>query len=228
MDPTFQQWLTERKLPQKLLNTLKKEDITNQMILRAMNDSDLEGLKKKYKLPMGHVVTLRAVRDELQKSDKRGSFEIIQATPPVANPVERDAGQRNASPRLPTHPDPNRYEETPGRRPRGNEIRDKYQLPPRDDKYSKRNHPRNGASAIPSATPSPLALPEQAVHTPTHGHTTPGSNNGLQVRIHIHQRVCLVPTCACDCPRLTTSSCIDSMRSCVVRRVEATDMQACA
>jgi hypothetical protein len=159
MEPSFQEWLTAHEVPPKLLKTLTKEDVTNAATLKALNDADLEKLKKKHKLPMGHVVTLRAARDELAKGDSSHHQMISRPG------VERETGQQAApSPVLSPPPHPARGKEPSQPRRMGEEIRSKYQLPVRDDRYSRRNASRSGASAAPGATPSPLP---EAARTPT-------------------------------------------------------------
>ena len=175
MDPSFQQWLKGRDIPPKLLKTLQKEDVTSKMTLQAMNDADIDVLKKKHKLGMGHVVLLRSVRDELTNTEgapasrSEHSFEVLHA-PPEPGRVERDAGQERSAP---SPPYPGHYEGASRKRLRGDEIRDKYKLPARNDKYSKRSDPpRNG---VPSDTP-PLPDHDTPPHTPT-----PGAGSGLRV-----------------------------------------------
>ena len=186
MDPPFKKWLCEQhNAPPKLLKKLEKEDITSKTTLSALTDTDLGTLEKKHKLPMGHMVILRSSRDELLQARANGgggekirsrsrhddSFVVLEA------PVQREAVQGTAA-------TPARPEDQQRRRPTGNEIRSKYQLPggggggPRGGRYAPAA-PRNGASAMPSATPSPL--PDTA-RTPTPAGGATGG--GLQVMMY--------------------------------------------
>ena len=187
MDPSFKKWLCDqRSAPPKLIKKLEKEDIVNKTTLSALTDSDLERLERKHKLPMGHMVILRSSRDELLKNNRAKGGRASRSTveedfvilePP---PVERETIQGSASaPPPPSYPA--RLEWV---RPTGNEIRSKYQLPGggggggRGGRYAPAGS-RNGASAMPSATPSPLADSVAASRTPTPaGGATRG---GLQV-----------------------------------------------
>jgi hypothetical protein len=168
-----------------LLKTLKKEDVTSKAKLKAMNDSGLDLLKKKHKLPMGHIVLLRLARDELKKNDGARApseatskeddlddFEVLHVPPPEAGPVEREERQGEATPLL-EQPLSKKHE----RRPRGDEIRDNYRLPERNDRYGKMKASRNGASAVPGSS-SPL--PD--VRSPSQG-----GGGGLQAKSQMEE-----------------------------------------
>lgn len=190
MDPSFQQWLVSRNVPPKLLKILQKEDVTSDTTLKAMNDSDLDSLKKKHKVPTGQIVLLQSSRDELKKEGAQASskgyehsFEVL-ASPPEASPVEREVCQRDTVALLP--PDPAHH--SPKReqcRLTRDEIREKYRLPVRSSKLRPQH---NAASAVSSSsgstTPSPL--PEHLhAHSPS-----PGAGGGLPVSLCLKNSVC--------------------------------------
>ena len=174
MDPTFKQWLAARNAPPKLLKRLEKEDIWNQTTLSDMTDSDLEALQKKHKLPMGHVVILRSGRDELRKGSAKVPSSVDDEYDIIERPsVETETPQSSATAPLLSQPSaayPARFK--PRQRPSGNDIRSKYQLPVRGGQRTAAA-PRNGASAVPSATPSP--------HPDTARTPTPAAGGGLPV-----------------------------------------------
>lgn len=179
MDPSFQQWLTDRKVPPKVLKTLRHEDVTNRHTLRAMNESDLQELAKKHKLPMGHLVILRSARDELsdtlvaggqERQERRNSFEEISHT--AEGPVERETNQKEAT-TVQIRPAPDQSKKKSRWRQRGDEIKEKYQLPARSDRYSRAHGSRNGASAVASASATPPL--------PDHTRRPTSRASGLQV-----------------------------------------------
>ena len=133
MDPSFQQWLVSRNVPPKLLKILRKEDVTSDTTLKAMNDSDL---KKKHKVPTGQIVLLQSSRDELKKEGAQASskgyehsFEVL-ASPPEASPLEREVSQRDTVALLPPYPAHHSPKREQCRLTR-DEIREKYRLPVR-------------------------------------------------------------------------------------------------
>ena len=62
-----------------------------------------------------------------------------------------------------------------GRRPRGDEIRDKYRLRERNDRYSKMKASRNSTGAVPGSS-----FPLSDVRSPSQGG---GGSDGLQVSV---------------------------------------------
>jgi hypothetical protein len=195
MDPSFKKWLCEQhNAPPKLLKKLEREDITSKITLSALTDTDLGTLEKKHKLPMGHMVILRSSRDELLQARANGGGEKIRSRSRhddsfvvLEAPVQRETVQGTAA--APSYPA--RLEDQQWQRPTGNEIRSKYQLPggggggPRGGRYAPAA-PRNGASAMPSATPSPL--PDTArTPTPAGGATGGGLQTAAQMR-ELHQK----------------------------------------
>ena len=191
MDPSFKSWLVRHDVTPKVLKTLKKEQVINDTTLKAMKDSDLQTLMSKYKLPMGQYVILRSARDKLIKGEEAQAsskgdgddFEELHP-PPKAGEVEREVGRGDSAPIL-SPADPSRHG-TP-KRLRGNEIREKYKLPPRNDKYSRSKVHHNGASASASATPSPLP-----VHTTTRSPISRGGGDlpvCMYVCMYVHYLV---------------------------------------
>lgn len=189
MEPSFKSWLVRHDVTPKVLKTLKKEQVINDTTLKAMKDSDLQTLMTKYKLPMGQYVILRSARDELIKGEEaqasskgdRHGFEELHP-PPKAGEVEKEVGGGDSAPIL-SPADPSRHGAP--KRLRGNEIREKYKLPPRNDKYSKWKVHHNGASAVPSASATPSPLPDKNVHTTTHSPISGGGGD--------------LPVCTCVC-----------------------------
>lgn len=184
MEPSFKKWLVRHDVTPKVLKALKKEEVTNDATLKAMRDSDLETLKTKYKLPMGQYVILRSARDELIREEgaqasskgKEDSFEELHS-PPEAGEVEREVCLKDSAPVL----SPSRHG-TP-RRLKENEIRDKYKLPARNDKYNRLKAHHNGASAVPSTSATPSPLPDENVRPRTRSPVS-GASGGLQVRMY--------------------------------------------
>ena len=194
MDPGFHQYLVGRKVPDKVLKALKKEAVTNEQTLKVMKDSDLESLKKKYKLPVGQLVLLREARDELIRRAQAsargdGSFEVLDLNPGQRpGDVEREYAQRDTAPLLTPSPDQQHQARREKRRLRAEEIRDKYKLPSRSDRYSRLKGGGNGASAVSSssASPSPVPQPER-LHSPAR-------TEGLAVSVH--SIMCIIYTCS--------------------------------
>lgn len=182
MEPSFKSWLVRHDVTPKVLKTLKKEHVTNDTTLKAMKDSDLQALMTKYKLPMGQYVILRSARDELLKGREAeghgDSFEELHQ-PPKSGVVEREVGRGDSVPVL--SPTDHSRHGTP-RRLRGDEIREKYKLPSRNDKYSKSRAHNNGASAMPSASATPSPLPDGNVRTRTRSPIS-GGGGDLPVRM---------------------------------------------
>lgn len=192
MDPSFKELLASNSAPPKLLKKLEKEDITNKTTLSVLTDSDLASLQKKHKLPMGHVVILRSCRDSLRRGgdgnatsrtaeiSRAGDKDVLGPT------VEKDVAQGSAatSPRGGKEP-------SPFKRPSSDEIRNRYQLPGghgavggrpfgKRDQRSVATPPRNGASAVPSATPSPQLPDEPRTLASDAGATRGSGGGGLQ------------------------------------------------
>ena len=169
----FHQYLVGRKVPDKVVKALKKEAVTNEQTLKAMNNSDIESLKKKYKLSSGQLVLLREARDELA----RGAQASAKGSEYNSDDVEREYRQGDTTPLLTPSPDQQQQARGEKRRLKGDEIRNKYKLPSRS----------NASSS--SAAPSPAPLPQ-------HYHSLEATD-GLAVR-----RVC-VCVCVCVCDSLS-------------------------
>ena len=88
MDPSFErQWLSKYNFVPETLDALEKEDVTNEMTLRAMKESDLQSLRDKYTLHIGQVALLRHAREELIRDDQDGDSS---ATDSLLSPRDRE------------------------------------------------------------------------------------------------------------------------------------------
>lgn len=88
MDPSFErQWLAKYNFVPETLDALEKEDVTDEMTLKAMEETDLQLLREKYKLHIGQVALLRRAREELIKDEE--SDGDPRATDALLPPKER-------------------------------------------------------------------------------------------------------------------------------------------
>ena len=88
MDPSFErQWLAKYNFVPEMLDALEKEDVTNEMTLKAMKESDLQSLRDKYKLHIGQVALLRHAREELVRDELDGD---PKATDSLLSPRDRE------------------------------------------------------------------------------------------------------------------------------------------
>ena len=77
--PNFNRWLKDRGLQPATLLALRKESILNDTTLRLLTESDLEALKKQYKISLGQFALLRNARDDLTSAVAE-DFEVIELT----------------------------------------------------------------------------------------------------------------------------------------------------
>lgn len=88
MDHSFErQWLAKYNFVPETLDALEKEDVTNEMTLKAIKESDLQSLRDKYKLHIGQVALLRHAREELIKDEQDGD---PKATDFLLSPKDRE------------------------------------------------------------------------------------------------------------------------------------------
>ena len=93
--PNFNRWLKDRGLQPATLLALRKESILNDTTLRLLTDSDLEALKKQYKISLGQFALLRSARDDLTSAVAE-DFEVIELTDVPEDPSQgrRSTGGR--------------------------------------------------------------------------------------------------------------------------------------
>ena len=77
LQPNFDRWLKDRGLQHVTLLALRKESILNDTTLRLLTESDLEVLKKQYKISLGQFALLRNARDDLTSAVAE-DFEVIE------------------------------------------------------------------------------------------------------------------------------------------------------
>ena len=65
MDPELRTWLTDRKLANKTLKILEKEDLTSVDVISLLKDDDLQELKTQHSMSVGQLIELRETRDAL-------------------------------------------------------------------------------------------------------------------------------------------------------------------
>ena len=154
MDSSFKRWLTSSNVSAKTIKALQKEDIVDETTLKCMRDTDLESLKEKYRLQVGQLAVLRGARDDLintETEDLAGDHEPL---------IRRKTGDSS-------------YEQSRAEK----NIKEKYKLPRRDDKYSKWRDEQSKAATMPTFTDTQSHLPKRS------SGSAPGSADYLPVSV---------------------------------------------
>lgn len=69
MDGEFKNWLKDRKVAEKTLDVLKKEELISAKKISLLKENDLELLRTQHSLTIGQIIELREARDALLRGE---------------------------------------------------------------------------------------------------------------------------------------------------------------